>query len=68
MNIVNNKAVECYNYIIQEAEKDIRPTSIDKYAYKAYQNKAILMYDILCFKTAIDLLNKAEAIVLKMDE
>jgi RecA-family ATPase len=68
MTIVNHKAIEAYDYVISEAEKDIRPSSIDKYAYKAYQKKAILMYDILCFKTAIELLDKAEEIVNKMDE
>ena len=60
---VNPKAVEWFDFIIKEAEKDIRPAGIDKYAYKAYQQKAILYFNILCFKTAFGCLEKAEELI-----
>ena len=64
---VYHKASECYDFIISQVEKDIRPAEIDKYAYKAYQNKAIMSYEALCFKTAFELLGKAEEIIKNMD-
>ena len=57
------KANECYNFIIKEAEKDIRPVGIEKYAIKAYQQSATLHFDILAFKTAHSYLEKAEELI-----
>lgn len=57
------KAQEWFEYIIKEVEKDIRPVGIEKYAIKAYQQKAIMHFDILCFKTAFELLGRAEEII-----
>ena len=59
--------MKSYDYIISETEKDIRAAGIDKYAYKAYQNKAILLYETLCFKSSFALLTKAEEIIKNMD-
>ena len=65
---VHEKAVEWYNYVITESLKDIKLAGIDVYAYKSYQAKAQIYFDILCFKTAFEALGKAEAIIKELYE
>lgn len=62
------EAIKWYDFIIDESEKDIKPAEVDNYAYKAYQKKAKIMFEILCFKTADEYLTKAEQILEEMEK
>lgn len=62
------EALKCYDFIIAESEKDIKPAEVDNYAYKAYQKKAKIMYEILWFKTADENLSKADEILAEMEK
>ena len=57
------KAMKCFEFIIKESEKDIKPVEVDKFAYKAHQKVAQMMFEILCFKTAFEHLTKAEQLL-----
>ena len=65
---VFSKAVDCFDYIITKSMDNIRPAGIDAYAYKSYQRKAQIYFDVLCFKTAFDWLGKAEYIIKDLYE
>ena len=41
------EAIKEFDIVITEVEKDIRPASLDKYGFKAYQKKAQMMHDML---------------------
>jgi len=58
-----DKALEWFEYIISESEKDIKPAEVDEYAYRAHQKKAKLLFNILCFKTSMVHLTKAEKLI-----
>lgn len=61
------KALQCFESIVAEAEKDIKPVGVDEYAYKAHQRIAKLYYEMLCFKTAKSHLEKAEEIIVSLE-
>jgi tetratricopeptide (TPR) repeat protein len=56
-------AMECFDAIINESDKDIKAAEVSNYSYKAHQKKARMLFEVLCFKTALFHLNKAEEII-----